>query len=894
MTLMLNEIGDLSINTYAETALIGMFNEIHGTEFNNANLIQRNNPSIDLISNEKRIGIQITSTASLSKTKDCIKKLFTHNVYRKVDLLLIFVTTNKQSSYSQGAIDTHIQSLTTKTGIEFKRAFRFNCETQIIDKAALIAALDLKDVEKLRKIETALKKQFDKLNSKEDLQKYYYGLKEKFCEVVMNDTKGMTLKDIYVESKFGIYEGNIVDYKSYNKTIGNFHTPKGKTSINKYFIDYIFNKKLLPDTTLSKISLLLGYPGQGKTSFCKKLIHEYLSKKNDIDREIFYIRLKDIPNSKTLIHSPISILLEEIKALTNLDISNETLRKSILILDGLDELFMKDGLKLDDIEVLCKELIREVQSEKSIDLDILVTSRKGYVDLDKLHPTDITIFELSPFNVEQQCQWSEKYLRFHPEAWLTVKKIKKYHQSKHSYSHIKELLEQPLLIHIIATLNEEISEEITPAQVYEMLFTELIDRKYSPEGQIQILKNIQATDLRKLIRDTAFCIYQTGDGHISKKALLENENIQKFLKKLPLTDFKDNLKGVMVAFYFQERTKTQLHDGIEKEYVIEFLHKTLEEYMVAEKIINDITIKFLSKQQDGEFLLEFYFDALEKLNDLLSRPLSQEIYNYLTQIIDSIPEKTRKELVERLHYFWDDFVKHDFIHNYSCRNSTNPLQLSQSTFNTVWLIMKNLEPTRNYLENITTRQKVAEYISMFGNHNANSFTDVDYQCLSNIEIKHCAYLGDYGIHKVDFSNSDLSYNMFVSSTITDCCFNNVQFFSSNFYDSEITDCSFKNADLSDLLFYNVKIENVDFSNSFISDWKFKNVRFRRMKPKYFYGISLFIDTLIYLLKNNIKLDLKKIQVHKYTGHPNPSKYYAYDELITEIEREYPDVLAFIK
>jgi hypothetical protein len=56
-----------------------------------------------------------------------------------------------------------------------------------------------------------------------------------------------------------------------------------------------------------------------------------------------------------------------------------------------------------------------------------------------------------------------------------------------------------------------------------------IDRKYTKEGQIEILKNIKKEDLRELIREVAFSIFQTGNEYITKVDLLKLPATQSFL-----------------------------------------------------------------------------------------------------------------------------------------------------------------------------------------------------------------------------------------------------------------------------------------------------------------------------------------------------------------------------
>lgn len=881
-TSILNGIGDFSINKYAETALIDMLDIMFQTKFRNSNFTQKNNPCIDLISDKKRIGIQITATNKINKIKDCIEKYFRHAIYKNVNELIVFTTSIRDINYNQITLNKFVETCYSKYNVpKEKRNFIFNLKKQLLDKPAIIQLLHETDTTSLKRIELALKKQFDTLKTSEDLIKYYDSLKEKYYDVVLNDEKGMTLKDIYVEPMMAMHHSNLTDKKIAIEDYKDFWELKKPVSIHHYFNEFFLNNKEYPGIQPSRIALILGSPGQGKTSFCRKLLYDFILSGQTTDRDIFYIKLKDVPNSKDLINSPLTVLIEEIKVITGENITNTTFRRAIVILDGLDELYMKDGLKLDDIETLCKELIREIQREESSDMHLIITSRLGYVDIEKFYREKISLIQLTPLNEKLQIQWIEKYLRFHPQAWLNIEKIKTYNKNKNEYEYLKELLEQPLLLHMMATLKKEVTEDVTRFKIYDQLFTELIERKYSPDGQIQILKEIQTLDLRKLIREIAFSIHQQGNGFISKKELLALPPIQKFLRKFPTSDFKENLKGVMISFYFRERRQdSQVSINENTEYAIEFIHKSLGEFMVVEKIFNDLIFKFGTIQSDGDYLIEDSIEALKQLNYLFSKPVNG-IREHLLEMINSLEKNVKELLSNRLAIFLNDFVTYDFISAYDASKQKDPLELASTTFFGTWLFMKAISK-RNYLANKITRQKVINYFSAYGNlFPSLCFADASYQDFSNTQITHVWYW-DW-IISANFQYTQLGNSGFVDIEINSTTFNKSELYQIGFYDCYLLNSSFANTYLSDLEFHNVTIENVDFSYSSISGLRIKNVKFKKMKAKHFYGITIGIDDLILLLQNGAKIDLAKIKVEK--GYKT---FMGFDELVEIMRGRMPN------
>lgn len=885
---MLNAAGDYSINNYSESALIDMFSIIHDTQFIDANSGKKNFPAIDLISADRKIGIQITSTKELPKVKKSIDRFFGNTVCHDVETLYVYITTSRQSSYSQKAIDQQIANSRSRYSIPASKKFRFDVEKHIIDKASLMRSLDKADTTKLKRIEKALEKQFENIKLKDDLGRYYDILRERFCEVVMNDASGMTLKDIYIEPNFEVYESCITDKKAFNRSNTSFHEHKTPYSVHEFVNGYTDKKKTASDVKQTKCVLILGQPGQGKTSFCKKFVYDYILANRQDQKDIFYVKLKDIANSKALINSPLPVLLDEIKALTKCDLTQQALGKSIIVLDGLDELYMKDGLKLDDIEVLCEKLAREVESERNDDLQIIITSRTNYVELEKLQHNPILVLQLAPLSKEKQLRWIEKYSRFHPETWLTAKKINEFHKEKRfERSYLKELLEQPLLLHMIASLKEAVTKEVSRTQVYNQMFSELIERRYSSDGQTHILQGLNAQDLRKVIRQIAFSIYQTGNGYISKRRLLQNETIKKFLAKFPNSDFRENLKGIMVAFYFQESEKPA-EDGYEesKDYVVEFLHKSLEEYMVAEKIVHDTKNYFTSKNSDGEYTVDDARRGLEILNETFSKQISWEIRDYIIELVESLDDSSKEELSRRLSLYLEDYAKHDFIFKYDSATQVGPIQFSANTFLGVWVLLKSVDGKRNYLDNQDVRQKVVDYFIFYSNSDTfASHTDVNFQSFAGTKITGANYLGINGIVSVDFRNTEIFHSVFVGTNIVATAFDDSEIFGTGFHDVTIENSSFRGCEISEMTFENVVFDNVNFSGSFIAAWRFKNVKFKRTNKKHFMNIGLFIEDLAFLLREKVKVDLKSVDVHKL-GTSSYRDRYSYDEMIYELRTKY--------
>src|SRR6185503_645954 len=172
-----------------------------------------NAPAIDLLDSTpgREIAFQITSTSSLEKVKDTIRKFFSAGIYRKAGRLKIFIITSRLDEYSQKIIDEVVQkelSILKKGGKNSKIAditFTFNAEEDILDGRTLLKELDRQnDHKKIQDVERLLKRQFDLADERQSLDVYYSGLNSMFYEVVMEDGQGMTLSQMYVDPSFAV------------------------------------------------------------------------------------------------------------------------------------------------------------------------------------------------------------------------------------------------------------------------------------------------------------------------------------------------------------------------------------------------------------------------------------------------------------------------------------------------------------------------------------------------------------------------------------------------------------------------------------------------------------------------------------------------------------------
>ncbi len=124
------------INLALEDALLPILKTtFHLPHLKNLNSTKRNYPGIDLGDDHNRTSFQVTSTTSLEKVKTTLSTFIERQYFNDFDTLYVLVLLNKQSSYSQAAVD----KVTDKK-------FEFNTRKHIIDLGDVLRLVSGRDL----------------------------------------------------------------------------------------------------------------------------------------------------------------------------------------------------------------------------------------------------------------------------------------------------------------------------------------------------------------------------------------------------------------------------------------------------------------------------------------------------------------------------------------------------------------------------------------------------------------------------------------------------------------------------------------------------------------------------------------------------------------------------
>ncbi len=544
------------------------------------------------------------------------------------------------------------------------------------------------------------------------LKLYQVNLVHEFQEPVWNDKKGLTLDQLYVKPNFKVHQYSFkeeeerIQYKDYKENNGFVDMDYPYESIHELIYETLTEKNRLKlANNAPQLILLLGYPGQGKTSFCKKMLYDTYADPMLLGKDLFFLKFRNISRVRELLNNPLATLKEKIRKEIGFEVSDQKIEESILLLDGLDELYMKENMEKDEIDTFIRNFLRELKNEYK-QLKIVITSRYGYLYMPKLKDKNILIAQLSELSIEQQQRWLANYKKYHPNIVLTQEKIKEIHENKSgNLKHIAELIKQPILLHMIARLPEEISADDNKAKIYDNLFSALVKREYDTEeeGQIDVLKGPSEKDLRKVIREIAFAIFKSGNEYIHKTQMEKLPAVEQFMEKLENRNMNNALKSLMIAFYFQEVKKKEGDEGEDKEkreeYAVEFLHKSLKEYLVAEKIWLKMK-NFINKNSEEDYTIDSFEEAMGLTFPLLAKQvLSKEIIDYLSEIIknDEMTDKNKEELHTRLVKFFPAYIKNNFLQEYKAEKNTaiSAFDLANNHCYGYWSILSHLHIDRN-------------------------------------------------------------------------------------------------------------------------------------------------------------------------------------------------------
>lgn len=673
---------------------------------------------------------------------------------------------------------------------------------------------------------------------------YYITIKSHFTNPLQQnvDECKERLNDLYIEPNFLIYTNNIDKPNKEEKFINaksNIHD-----FVNNYFLKDIKYEKIKKNYNLL---FLLGQLGQGKTSFCYKVVYDYLESNLGLPNiPIFFAKIREL-SAKEFINNPFEHLTEYFH--DNIDFNND---EALLILDGLDEAYMSGGINNQDLKNLYDRLNKLKYTNNKI--KIILTSRENYLTLNDACLDDSLILKLDTFSNKQVIEYKQKYLKFHPNNKF-IKNLDKFidNNSSKKFNHLNELVRQPVILYFIALSNIDVQKSNSRSEIYNKIFNSLAERSWDKQkGQLDFIKKdikpeVYQRHLRDYIRSIAFAIYQSPNLYISLKNLVNLESTKSFISRCFEDEFSNDsnnyinvTKYLLISFYFQESNKSS------EETAIEFFHNSLWEFLTAEYFWEKFKDLFLAKDRNDDYInvdLYTYFKFLDNLigdkyfTGMVNSNLQEIILNEKAEELNVLIERSKK-LFYKLSY-------NDYLLKYDREQSElTAIEKIESLFRlslnfiyypcrkTNRIITLNSNQTKFFVKKIPKG-----VISMYDDdYNYISFSWMDREFhLTSSNLNYVIYNGSISytvfnnceFNKILFADCYLHKIEFYNSKFIDTIFNDVKVYRSNLFS---TKCSFKECSFIDVEFesekdYNDFINNNSFEENFKPKITKKNKHF---------------------------------------------------------------------
>lgn len=334
----------------------------------------------------------------------------------------------------------------------------------------------------------------------------------------------------------------------------------------------------------SRMLLILGQPGMGKSTMITWFLDWYPQKSGADKKEILVYRFTDLNIDWSFNFFGEKKREERIDfaILKCLNMKKQDLNGKILILDGFDEVSVGNNR-----EKILNCLYNAWARDNHIkDFSLLVTCRENYIeDLSQLTFPYIT---LQPWNESQIGSFCKQYGKYahgeQAELRITREAIEKMKEMRNIFG-------IPILLYMTLALEITIRDESSIVEVYDQIFNlekgGLYDRclrrkillSYDEVHRIAVIKK----QIHQFSRKISIWMFENNPEQAAiPKSEYEKIQDEIFEKKDDIKKLQK--KDVLIGNYFR---MIHCYDGVDTEKLT-FVHRSIYEYFVAETISSEI------------------------------------------------------------------------------------------------------------------------------------------------------------------------------------------------------------------------------------------------------------------------------------------------------------------
>lgn len=667
-----------------------------------------------------------------------------------------------------------------------------------------------------------------------------YFIRPLFLERKTKDKKVVTLCDVYIENKF-----IILDFEQQN--LG-----KKYEGILQFIEDFIKEnlRSVNYGTTYSfasnhiKVLFIKGHPGNGKSSLFYYLAYLKSHDRNFLQDYKFYfiklIELFDANSGKLNVQNP----LEDIQKQIGIDL--DFYKDVVIILDGLDEICVARNF---DINEYCYNLIRSIN--KFDNLKIIITTRLNYIKISHNDNKNVFNIQLSNLDIYDLKKWVDKYFSIHnsftEEKMLAERNIKYIKDNENNQ--MIEILAIPLLFYMIVVSKMNISEITSIGQLYDYVFNELKERNYNEaEYNFKQKHGVNNKISEKLARQIAIEISKEMYDKNTLLLKINSNNLQLALNRaysieynLCENDKKEIEKLFPITFFYKEALD-----------VVEFTHKSIMEFFVAEKLYQVI------EEFDGD--INSYIDKF-----MLNPIVTNEVLNFYSYFFKS---RDSDKIIQKYSDILTEFKKSICEKFYfSSKNVTYSFEMSKIVFKIYWYLIRKIfscssDDIIDFINKDIIRRYILGVLSINDSRSVafldNSIITWDFNKLlfEDYNFSYC------NLEFSDFSNSSFERCIFKCSNLNYANFNGLIIKSYlQFVNCSMQYIKIKNLQLDDEVEKKRKQNKdnknciLEFRSVSLDDAEFENIDFRNIN----FVAVVSMERAKY---KNVKLDLEQLLMIK--------------------------------